>query len=338
MSRNGRGISNRRRFLKMVGVGIGSVAVGLRAASDAAGAKVARLASVVAAGGAVDRACNDFAKYVAEKSKGELTVQVFPGGQLGGERDMVESVQLGSIEIGVFGSYVMSNVTPEWGLPIDTPYSMRDQAHFRKVVDGPLAKPMYDAMLQRKGIRHIAWANRGPRYLTSTKPVKTPADLKGVKIRVPEVETYLAAWKMLGATVTPMAFPEVFMALKQGTIDAQENPLELILTSSFYEVQKYVNLTGHIRSAYEITVSEKWFKSLPAEQQKIVSEGLVEMGKIEDRYQAADEAELERKLKEKGMIFNPVDLPKFQETLKDLPNQFKTKWKPGFYEEVRAVK
>ena len=85
-------------------------------------------------------------------------------------------------------------------------------------------------------------------------------------------------------------------------------------------------------------MSEKWFKSLPAEQQKIVSEGLVEMGKIEDRYQAADEAELERKLKDKGMIFNPVDLPRFQEALKDLPNQFKAKWKPGFYEEVRAVK
>jgi TRAP-type transport system periplasmic protein len=332
------GTLNRRRFLKIVGVGAGSVAFGSRAASAAAGAKVARMASVVAAGGAVDKACNDFARSVADKSKGELTVQVFPGGQLGGERDMVESVQLGSIEIGVFGSYVMANVTPEWGLTIDTPYAMRDQDHFRKVVDGPLAKPMYDAMLQRKGIRHVAWANRGPRYLTSNKPVKTPADLKGVKIRVPEVETYLAAWKMLGATVTPMAFPEVFMALKQGTIDAQENPLELIFTSSFYEVQKYVNLTAHIRSAYEITVSERWLKSLSSDLQKIVIDGLVEMGKTEDRYQAADEAELERKLKDKGMIFSPVDLPKFQEALKELPGQFKAKWKPGFAEEIRAVR
>ncbi|MGD0627558.1 MAG: TRAP transporter substrate-binding protein DctP, partial [Thermodesulfobacteriota bacterium] len=207
MFRNDEGALGRRGFLKLVGVGL--VAYGTTATSVAAGAKVARLANVVAPGGAVDRACNDFAKAVAEKSKGELTVQVFPGGQLGGERDMVESVQLGSIEIGVFGSYVMANVTPEWGLPIDTPYAMRNQEHFRKVVDGPLAKPIYDAMLQRKGIRHVAWANRGPRYLTSNKPVKTPADLKGVKIRVPEVETYLAAWKMLGATVTPMAFPEV---------------------------------------------------------------------------------------------------------------------------------
>jgi tripartite ATP-independent transporter DctP family solute receptor len=338
MFRHDGGILDGRGFLKMVGVGLALVAFGTTAASAAPGAKVARLANVVAPGGAVDRACNDFAKIVAEKSKGELTVQVFPGGQLGGERDMVESVQLGSIEIGVFGSYVMANVTPEWGLPIDTPYAMRNQEHFRKVVDGPLAKPIYDAMLQRKGIRHVAWANRGPRYLTSNKSVKTPADLKGVKIRVPEVETYLAAWKMLGATVTPMAFPEVFMALKQGTIDAQENPLELILTSSFYEVQKYVNLTAHICSGYEITVSQRWLKTLSPELQRIVLDGLVEMGKIEDRYQAANEDEIQRKLKDKGMIFNPVDLPKFQEALKELPNQFKAKWKPGFAEEIKAVR
>src|SRR3972149_1581348 len=154
----------------------------------------------MAPGGAADRAANEFAKYVADKTKGELTVQAFPGGQLGGERDMVESVQLGSIEIGFFGSYLIANVTPEWGLPIDTPYTMRDQEHFRKVVDGPLARAMYGALLERKGIRHIAWAHRGPPYRTSPKPIKTPAELKGVKMRVPEVETYLAAWKLLGAT------------------------------------------------------------------------------------------------------------------------------------------
>jgi TRAP-type transport system periplasmic protein len=325
---------DRRQFLKLAGLAAGSTVI----AGKASAAKTVRLGEVTAAGGAVDRACHDFAKYVGEQTKGELTVQVFPGGQLGGERDMVESLQLGSIEIGIFGTFAMSNVTPEWGLPIDTPYAMRDQAHFRKVVDGPLTKPMYEAMRERKGIRHVAWGNRGPRYLTANRPVKTPADLKGLKIRVPEVETYLAAWRMLGATVTPMAFPEVFMALKQGTIDAQENPLELILTSSFYEVQKYVNLTGHIRSGYQLTVSERWLKTLSPDLQKIVTDGLIEMGRLEDKYQATDESELEKKLKDKGMVFNPVDLPKFQDALKDLPNTFKAKWKPGFYEEVLAVK
>ena len=368
-----RDIMDRRRFLKLVGAAAGAAAVGglasacgspsapaptavpkaaeptkaaapataqpTAAAAVAPGkAKVARLAFAHAGGGPSDKAANEFAKWMSERTKGELTVQIFPGGQLGGERDMTESLQMGSIEIGLFGTYAMSNVTPEWGLVIDTPYVMRDQDHFRKVVDGPLCKPMYDAMLERKGIRHIAWTNRGPRYLTANKMIKTPEDLKGVKIRVPEVESYVAAWKMLGAIVTPMAFPEVFMALKQGTIDAQENPFEQIYTSSLYEVQKYLMLTGHIRSGYEVTVSEKWLKSLSPELQKTVTDGLLEFAKLHDKYQAESESDLETKLKEKGMTFVEVDISKFQEALKDLPKQFAGKWKPGFYEEVLAVK
>jgi TRAP-type transport system periplasmic protein len=338
MSRSGRGGMDRRHFLKTLGLGVGAAAFGARRASAAAAGKVARIGYIMAPGGAADKSANDLAKYVAEKSKGELTIQTFPGAQLGGERDMVESVQLGSIEIGYFGSYVIANVAPEWGLIMESPYTIRSQEHFRKVVDGPLAKPIYDALLQRKGIRHIAWALRGPRYLTSNKPIKTPADLKGVKIRVPEVETSMVAWKLLGATVTPMAFAEIFMALKQGTIDAQENPYELIYTSSFYEVQKYLNLTAHLRSGYEIVVSERWFKTLSPALQQIVTEGLLEMAKAEDRYQAVEEADLEKKLKEKGMIFNPVDLPKFEEALKDLPKAFAGRWAPGFYEAVKAIK
>lgn len=308
------------------------------AAAPAGKGKVARVAYIMAPGGASDKAAIEFGKWMADRTKGELTVQIFPGGQLGGERDMVESVQMGSMEIAVFGSYVLSNVTPEYGGVLDVPYLIRDQDHFRKVVDGPLMKPAYDEMLQKKGLRHIAWENRGPRYLTSNKPVKEPADLKGVKIRVPEVEVYTAAWKMLGATVTPMAFPELFLALKQGTVDAQENPYELISTSSFYEVQKYLTLTGHIRAAYEIVVSDKWFKSLSPELQKTVSDGLMEMGKLEDKMQVEDDQGYEKTLKEKGMTFLQPDLPKFQDALKDLPKQFADKWKPGFYEAVRNLK
>ncbi len=300
--------------------------------------KTVRIAYIMAPGGASDKAANEFAKWMADRTKGELTVQVFPGGQLGGERDMVESVQMGSMEIAVFGSYLLSNITPEYGGVLDVPYLIRDQDHFRKVVDGSLAKPIYDEMLQKKGIRHIAWENRGPRYLTSNKPIKEPAELKGVKIRVPEVEVYTTAWKMLGATVTPMAFPELFLALKQGTVDAQENPYELVYTSSFYEVQKYLTLTAHIRAAYEVVVSDKWFKTLSPELQKTVSDGLVEMAKLEDKMQVEDDKGYEAKLKEKGMTFLQPDLPKFQEGLKDLPKQYASKWKPGFYEAVQNVK
>jgi len=307
------------------------------AAAPAAGgkAKVARVVSINPAGGSSEKAAQEFAKWMKDRSKGELDVQVFFGGQLGGERDMVESAQLASIEICVFGDYLINNVAQEWGGVLSMPYFITSQEKFRGVVDGPLSKPMYDAMLERKGLRHIAWENRGPRYLTSNKPVSIPADLKGIKIRVPEVEMSMAAWKMLGAIVTPMAFPEVFMALKQGTIDAQENPYELIYGSSFFEVQKYLNQTAHLRSGYEVVVSEKWFKTLSPELQKTVSDGLVEMAKLQDKMQAEDEAGYETKMKDKGMIFNPVQLDKFQEALVDLPKQFQSKWMPGFFEDVQ---
>jgi TRAP-type transport system periplasmic protein len=360
MSKERREGMDRRGFLKVVGAAAGAMALGGLAsacgqsaapaapaaaptsapaapAKPAAAKKVARVAYVHGAGGTSEKAANWFKQYVSDKTNGEWEVQVYPGGQLGGERDMVESQQLGSIEIGWYGGYLIANLSPEYGGPIDCPYVMRDLSHFRKVVDGPMVKPAYDKMLADKGIRHVAWTNRGPRYLTSNKAVSVPEDLKGIKIRVPEIAAYVAAWKTLGATVTPMAFPEVFMALKQGTIDAQENPLELALNNSFYDVQKYINETQHIYTGYQLTVSDKWYQTLPADAQKIFTDGIKEMAALQDKYQAEAEEGLVKQLKEKGMTFNPVQKAKFQEALKELPKQFEGKWKPGFFEEILAV-
>jgi tripartite ATP-independent transporter DctP family solute receptor len=329
--------TTRRSILGKAAFGITAATTGMLGATAilAQQPRAIRMGYVMGAGGSADKAAGEFAKIVAERSKGALTVQNFPGGQLGGERDMVESVQLGSIQVGFFGSYLAGNIVPEWGQVLDIPYLIRSQEHFRKIVDSPLVAPMYDALMQRKGLRHVGWCNRGPRYLTTNFAVSTPADVKGLKLRVPETETYVAAWRALGATVTPMALPEVFLALKQGVIDGQENPLELIFTNSFFEAQKFVNLTAHIRGGYQVAISERWFAGLPADQKAIVMESLVEMCRLEDKYQAEDESVLEQKLKGGGMTFNPVDIEKFQAALADLPKQFEKKWMPGFYDAVR---
>ncbi len=301
-------------------------------------AATARLAHGLAIGSAIDRAGNLIARIVREKSNGTLNIQVYPSAQLGKDRDILEQLQLGSIEINIQGDVLISTLVPEWGLVLTTPFVIRDKEHFRKIVDGPLTAPMYEAMLQRKGIRNLGWIDRGPRYLTSNKPINQPSELRGLKIRVPEVETYVAAWKMLGATVTPLDFSELFLALRQGTVDAEENPLEVIHNNSLNEVQKYVNLTAHLYTGFEIVVSEKWFKSLSPELQKIIADAAKEAVEAGNREQATEELEYERKLKEKGMIFNPVDRAKFEEALRDLPKQFQAKWKPGFYEAVKDVR
>ena len=306
-------------------------------AAQAGKGKVIRVASVVAPGGAVEKCVDDFAKYLSDKTNGEFTAQKYLGGQLGGETQVIDLQSMGSPEIVVFGNLPTSNIAPEWGSVLDVPFLVKSIDQFRKIVDGPLGQPMKDAVLQRKAIRLVAYANRGPRYLTSNKPISTPADLKGLKMRLPEVDTYVAAWKMLGALPTAMALPELYLALKQGTVEAQENPYELIWTSKFYEVQKYLNQTAHIYAAYEITASDKWMKTLPQDAQKIITDGLVYMGAQEDKYMASDESGYVDKLKGQGMTFNPVQLDQFRAALKDLPKQFESKWKPGFYEAVQSA-
>ena len=220
MSKHNDGGMNRRSFLTILGGAAGVGALGGKVASAGTPAsggkgKVIRMAGIFPLTGSAATAAAEFPKWITDKTKGEVTVQVFPGGQLGAEREMIESVQLGAVEISVFGLYPVMNIAPEWGGVLGVPYLFRDQDHYRKVLDGPLGKPMVDALRTRKGIRTITWMNRGPRYLTSNKPVKSPADLRDVKMRVPEIAVYMAAWKMLGATVVPMAITEIFLALKQ---------------------------------------------------------------------------------------------------------------------------
>ena len=291
-----------------------------------------------AVGSAMDMLCKDFSKRVTAASEGELKAQCYPAAQLGKARDFVESLQLGSVEMHIQGDALATFVAPEWALVLSAPFVIRDLEHLHKVMDGPTAKPMYDALLARKGIRHLGWLDRGPRYLTSNRPIKEPADLKGLKLRVQEIETHVWAWKTLGATVVPMDFAEVFLALTQGTIHAQENPLEIIYNQSVYQAQKYINQTAHQVGAFEIVASEKWLKTLSAEQQKVIAESVTAATATANKIQEAEEARYEKTLREKGVIFNPVDRAKFEEGLKDMPKVFSAKWKPGFYETVKSVR
>jgi len=337
----GKGVITRRQALLVLGTGAASALAAVRGNARAAAPakKVVRLATMFPqTKGSGYTSAVEFSKWIDAKTKGELTVQVYVGGQLGAERDLVESVQMGAVEIAYFSLWPISNIAGEWAGVLSVPYLFRDINHFRKVLDGPVGKPMRDAMLERKGIRHITFTNRGPRYLTSNWPVTTPADLKNVKMRVPESNVYIASWKMLGATVVPMAMTEIFLALRQGTINAQESNYEIIFNNSFFEVQKYLNRTAHVLDAYHIAVSEKWWRTLSPDLQKTLTEGLIEMGKLQDKLQAEDEASYEPRLKEKGMTFHEVNLQSFRDGLKDLPSQFAGKWKAGFYEEVQAVK
>jgi tripartite ATP-independent transporter DctP family solute receptor len=171
------------------------------------------------------------------------------------------------------------------------------------VAGGPIGKEIEAEIIEKGGFRPIAYFIRGPRNLTSNRPIRTPADAKGLIVRVPNSPLYVAFWEALGATPTPMAFSEVFTSLQQGTIHAQENPLALIYSAGFYEVQKYVNVTEHLRTWIYVVIGEEKFKQMPADLQKIIIEAGQDMQKYEHELFLADEKRLAQELQARGMTF-----------------------------------
>jgi tripartite ATP-independent transporter DctP family solute receptor len=221
------------------------------------------------------------------------------------------------------------------------PYLWRDQAHLRKAWDGPIGAEVTQTILTRKGIRIIAALNRGARNLTtSNKPVKTPADLAGLKIRTTQNAVHVAAWRALGAIPTPMALGEVYLALKQGVIDGQENPVDLIGASSFDEVQKFLMLTEHVRSVAWLGVSEVWFNKLPDDLKKLVLQEAAAAAEWNNKKLADEEDKILSTLKNKMTVIptSQIDLSAFRAGMDAVAKEFANVWKPGLVDAIANVK
>ena len=184
-------------------------------------------------------AIDTFAKEVEKRTAGRYKVQTFYSGALGGEREYIEAVQLGTQELAFSSTGPVPNFVPETKI-LDIPFLFRDKAHARAVLDGPIGQEML-AKFEPKGFKALAWGENGVRHMTNSKrAVNAPEDLKGLKMRTMENPVHVAAYKGFGIVTTPMAFPEVFTALQQGTVDGQENPLSVIMASKFDQVQKHL--------------------------------------------------------------------------------------------------
>ncbi|MCL4369909.1 MAG: TRAP transporter substrate-binding protein [Chloroflexi bacterium] len=287
--------------------------------------------------GAVYELAEKFKALVEERSGGKIKVQNNHSGQLGAEKDGYDSLQLGSLDLHITGSLIVATLAPEYQA-IDMPYLFDDQAHFRRVVDGAIGQTMNKIFLDKKGNRNLVVTDRMPRHLTTkNREVHTPADLAGLKLRTLEVPVHVAAWKALGANPVPMAFPEVFTALQQGTLDAQENPFDVIFANNFFEVQKYLILTAHVISGNWFDISDKVWQTFSTEEKDLISTAAKDAGKYADDKNTGFGAEFSQKLKDKGMTFIQPQVALFQEKLKDVPNQFKDVWKAGLYDEIRKL-
>jgi tripartite ATP-independent transporter DctP family solute receptor len=222
--------------------------------------------------GAEDDICaKEFKKRIEEKSNGSVTVKLYGSEQLGKEVDIVNQLQLGSVDMAIMGTTIHEQAAPEYNI-WSAYYIFQNGKEIMLVLNGPIGKKMQAAMLNNKGIRIIGYGLRGPRHLTSNRPIKTAADVKGLKIRIPLQPIYVESWKALGAFPQAIPLGELYISLKQGIVEAQENPLSYIYSLAFYEVQKYVNLTGHQRAFFTYVMSEKTFQALTPELQKLFIE------------------------------------------------------------------
>lgn len=209
-----------------------------------------------------------FAKLVKERTNGEVIVQVYPSSQLGNQRDLVEGLSFGTVDMTLTGTAVLGNFIPEVSV-FDLPFIFRDVPHAYKALD-TVGMELCKKGEERGMITLAIWEN-GIRHMTNNKrPVRTPEDMKGLKIRVMEQPVYIQMMEALGASPTPMAMSELYTALQKGVIDGQENPLAHIATKRFYEVQKYISLTGHTYASEPLLISTIAWKKLSPEQQAIV--------------------------------------------------------------------
>lgn len=256
-----------------------------------------------------NKAAERFKKVVEEESDGRIDVQIFPNEQLGTEMEVINSIQLGTADMTITGES-LQNWAPKAAM-MAVPYAFRDSEHLRKAVEGDIGKQIEQQIEEKAGLVPIAWFERGPRELTSNQPIKKPSDLDGLRLRVPNVPLFVDTWQALGAKPTPMAFSEVFTSLQQGTIDGQENPLSLIESASFNEVQDYVNMTDHVRSWIYVVIGKNKLESMPEDLQEVVLDAAQQMQSYETKLFDEDQKRLRNALEEAGMEFVEVDQKAF---------------------------
>jgi TRAP-type transport system periplasmic protein len=279
-----------------------------------------------------------FAREVEKRTAGRIKVQPFYAGALGGERESIESVQLGTQELTFTSTGPVPNFVPEARI-LDIPFLFRDKPHARAVLDGAIGEEML-TKFEAKGFKALAWGENGIRHMTNSKrAVNAPDDLKGLKMRTMENPVHVAAYKGFGIITTPMAFPEVFTALQQGTVDGQENPLSVIMAAKFDQVQKHLSLTGHVYSPAIFLMNKATFDKLsPADQQAFI-ESAKEATKANRARVDEDDAKGVAELRSKGMqVIENVDKAKFQAALTPVYAQFEAQFGKANIERIRNFK
>jgi tripartite ATP-independent transporter DctP family solute receptor len=285
-------------------------------------------------GNAVDA----FAKEIESRTGGRYKIQNFYASALGAERESVEGVQLGTIDLTMTSTGPIPNFVPEVAI-LDIPFLFRDKPHAQAVLDGPIGQEML-TKFDAKGFKALAWAENGFRHMTNSKhPVNSPADLKGLKLRTMENPIHIAAYKGFGLIPTPMAISEVFTALQQGTVDGQENPISSIQGQKFDQVQKHLSLTGHVYSPAIFLMNRAQFDKLSAADKQAFLDAAKEAVKVNRARVEDDDQKGVAYFRSKGMeVVENVDKSKFQEVLAPVFAEFSKRFGQANIDRIRNYK
>lgn len=302
-------------------------------------ATVFKLANVNPKNSPVGQGVDKFAELVAKGTNGKMKITTYHDGVLGGEKQTLDSMKFGAVEMTVVGDIVFSAFAPEYG-GLATPYLFRDTAHLRKVLRGDIGKEINAAIKKNANSTVLDWWDRSPRNLTARKEIKTPDDLSGMKLRTPQIPNILDSWKALGANPTPMAFTELFTALEQKVVDGQENPVDLIYTSKFFEVQSHLMKTEHMIAPYCLMVNSNKFEALPKDVQAVIKNAALEAGKFVQDLTKEKEQDYFKKLQAAGMKIVEVDKSLFAKKLEaaKVEDKYADKWAPNLLKRIRDVK
>jgi TRAP-type transport system periplasmic protein len=257
-----------------------------------------------------------FCDEVQNKTSGRYTCQHFPSSALGGEREMTEGLQIGTIDAANLTTGPLGNFVPEVRI-LDLPFLFRDYEHARKTLDGAIGNDLLGKFTS-KGLVALAWTENGFRHMTNNKrPINRPADAAGLKMRTMENKVHIEGYKAFGIQPTPMAFPEVFGALQQGTVDGQENPIPVILASKFAQVQKHLSLTSHVYSPAVLMLSPRLWAKVSDADKAVFQEAARKAAAAQRKKVNDDETNGVAQLEKSGMsVVRTVDGQAFREAMK----------------------
>ncbi|PTL22163.1 TRAP transporter substrate-binding protein [Shouchella clausii] len=277
-----------------------------------------------------------FAELVHEKTGGSVKVEVYPSSTLGADRDLVEGMQIGSVDFALVAG-VMSNFYEPYSI-LELPYLFEDLNHLEEFVYGEDGKRLQEETLEATGVRGLEFWLRGARQLTTNKLVESPEDLRGVKIRVPNIEASVEGWQAMGASPTPMNFGEVYSSLQTGVIDAQENPIEFTASARIHEVQDYLVMTDHVFGYVQLLMSDKTYQELTKDEQQAVMEAAEEARMYQNEIVSAEEESALQMMLDEGVEQIEVDQEPFRESVQRVNERLADKYGRELYDTIQGMR